>query len=55
MKRKTTYNALILPGNYAQRVHFKFKRGFNIEEPDFIIYEYYLDVRKAMESYINDD
>ena len=47
-----TYNALILPGSKEQKVHFKFYPEYNPGEHNFIIYEYYLDVRSAMELYI---
>lgn len=53
-KYAITHNALILPGNKEQRVHFRFNPKFNSEEKSFVIYEYYLDCKKAMESYLNE-
>lgn len=53
-KYDITHNALILPGNKGQRVHFRFNPKFNSKEKSFVIYEYYLDCRKAMESYLNE-
>lgn len=53
-KYKITHNALILPGNKEQKVHFIFKPEFNRDESSFIIYEYYLDVKKGMNVYINE-
>lgn len=53
-KYSITHNALILPGTKEQQVHFSFNPKFNSEEQLFTIYEYYLDCRKAMESYLNE-
>ncbi|MFV5769290.1 LlaJI family restriction endonuclease [Mammaliicoccus sciuri] len=51
-KHKITHNALLLPGDKQQKIHFKFKPEYNPEESNFIIYEYYLNVKKGMESYL---
>ncbi|MEB5648792.1 hypothetical protein [Mammaliicoccus sciuri] len=46
-KHKITHNALLLPGDRQQKIHFKFKPEYNPEESNFIIYEYYLNVKKG--------
>lgn len=43
-----TINALILPGNKAQKIHFKVNPIYNCSDLDFCILEYYLDVKEAM-------
>lgn len=53
-KYTRTHNALILPGNQEQRIHFSFNPQFNNEESDFMIYEYYLDCKLGMELYISE-
>lgn len=53
-KFERTYNALILPGDCKQKIHFKFDPKYNSDESDFRIYEYYLNVKKAMVLYLNE-
>lgn len=54
-KYRLTHNVLILPGVEKQVTHFQFCPQFNNNENDFSIYEYYLDMKKVMNSYISKD
>ncbi|MDQ2234439.1 hypothetical protein [Ligilactobacillus animalis] len=53
-KYSKTYTALILPGDIEQKIHFKFNSEFNSLEKDFVILEYYLNVRDAITSYLSE-
>lgn len=50
-----TYNALILPGDKPQSIHFKFNPEYNYEESNFVIYECYLNVKRVLKCYLDNN
>lgn len=51
LKPRQTINALILPGNSRQQIHFQFNPTYNNDESDFYIIECYLNIKDVMKAY----